>query len=148
MATNAPIPLPVAFAQYQPLLLFDGVCNLCNGAVQFILTHEKKPGVIRFASLQSPVGQQLLAEAFNSKPAPDSLLLLENGFVYSKGQGAIRLANYLKQPYKWLGVFSILPKPLTNIGYNVVAQNRYRWFGKKESCWLPTPELKSRFVSV
>lgn len=124
-----------------PIVLFDGVCNLCNGAVQFIIARDKHQG-FRFASLQSAFGQQYQEQVGEV----DSILLVEEGRVYQKSTAALRIARRLKGLWPMLYIFIIIPPFLRDFIYDIIARNRYRWFGKKESCWLPTPDLKARFI--
>lgn len=128
-----------------PILLFDGVCNLCNGSVQFILRRDPEAR-FRFASLQSAVGQRYLDELRIDRRAVDSIILVEGDRWYMEGDAALRIARLLPGPWKILGIFRLLPRPLRDRLYRLVARNRYRWFGKRESCWLPTPELRGRFL--
>ena len=128
-----------------PIILFDGVCNLCNGAVQFAI--ERDPSAIfRFASLQSDFGQFILAQNVVGTEGGGTIILLENGKVYDRSTAALRVARQLSGWIKYLYVFIIVPKFVRDFVYRIVAKNRYRWFGKQESCWLPTKELKARFL--
>lgn len=130
-----------------PLLLFDGVCNLCHGAVQWILARDRKQ-VFRFASLQSQVGRAALAEAGYTGPIPESVVVIEDGQVYLAGNAALRVASILGGVWKAAAVFRILPRPLRDGIYHWIARNRYRWFGKKEACPMPTPETLDRFLDA
>lgn len=131
----------------EPVLLFDGVCNLCHEAVNFILTHERAP-VLRFAALQSAAGQQLLKDHHLSSDYSESLVLIEGHRAYTLSTGALRLTRYLHYPYA-LGRWALLlPAVLRDPLYHVVARYRYQWFGKKEQCLLPTPERKARFLDA
>ena len=127
------------------ILLFDGVCNLCNGTVNFILDRERGEE-IRFGSLQSKPGQALLREIGFSLTDLQSLVLIERGRSFTRSTAALRLARYLRFPWRALGVFRLIPPFLRNWAYNLVARNRYRWFGKSEQCRVPTPELRARFL--
>lgn len=130
-----------------PILLFDGVCNLCSGSVQFII--KRDPGArFRFASLQSATGERLLAELRIDRMALDSLIVVEEGRWYKESDAVLRIVRILGGPWKALGIFRLIPRPLRDRLYRLVARNRYRWFGKKEACWLPTPELRKRFLEV
>ncbi|MBZ0117075.1 MAG: thiol-disulfide oxidoreductase DCC family protein [Sandaracinaceae bacterium] len=130
------------------IVLFDGVCNLCNGAVQFILDRDPKE-YFRFASLQSERGVSLLREHGIAVPEgdPESFVLVENGRAYERSTAALRIARHLRGIYKLLWVFSIVPRPLRDLVYRFIARHRYRWFGKSEVCRVPTPELRARFLS-
>ena len=124
-----------------PIVLFDGVCNLCNGAVQFIIARDKHQQ-FRFASLQSGFGQQYQQQVGEI----DSILLVEKGKVYYKSTAALRIARKLDGLWPVLFVFIVIPPFVRDFIYDIIARNRYRWFGKKESCWLPTPDLKALFL--
>jgi predicted DCC family thiol-disulfide oxidoreductase YuxK len=128
-----------------PLVLFDGVCNLCSGSVQFILKRDPEAR-FRFASLQSEVGQKIQAEQGLDPGALSSVLLLEDGRLYRESDAALRIARNLPGAWKLLTVFRIVPSPIRDGLYRFIARNRYRWFGKSETCWLPTPELRGRFL--
>jgi len=128
-----------------PIVLFDGVCNLCSGAVQFIIRRDPA-GRFRFASLQSPLGEELLARFKIDRNLTDSVILVEGDRWYAESDAALRVARGMKGAWKALTVFRVIPRPLRDAAYRLIARNRYRWFGKQESCWLPTPELRGRFL--
>ena len=123
------------------------MCNLCNGAVNFIIDHDPK-GHFQFAALQSDFGQEKLEALGFDQEEFDSLVLLQNEKVFTKSSAALRIAKKLTFPYPLLYVFIILPPFLRNAVYNLIARNRYKWFGKRDSCRMPTPELRSRFVEA
>ena len=130
----------------QPVIFFDGVCNLCNGAVQFTIERDLK-NIFRFASLQSEYAKTALTP-FNVSPEElDSFILLENGKVYKRSTAALRVAKKLNGLWPLLYGFIIVPRFIRDAVYNYVGKNRYKWFGKQESCWVPTPALKSKFYS-
>lgn len=131
--------------QHQKIILFDGVCNLCEQSVQFVLRRDRK-GIFKFASLQSTIGQQLLQHYGLNTTELSSFVLIDNGKAWTKSSGALRVAKYLSGGWKLLYVFNLLPRLLRDPVYNFIAANRYRWYGKKTSCWMPTPELRSRFL--
>ena len=128
-----------------PILLFDGVCNLCDGAVQFVIKHDSK-NKLRFAALQSEIGQQIL-EHFNL-PKEDifSVILVENEKVYLRSNAALRMYKNMGGLWQALYFFIIVPRPIRDLVYDFIAKNRYKWFGEKEECMIPTPELQSRFL--
>ena len=128
-----------------PVVLFDGVCNLCNSVVQFVIKQDRKSR-FRFASLQSPFGQQILHRFNLPNTEFNSFIYLENGKLYTKSTAALRLAKTLGGPWKLLYGFMLVPPFIRNGVYNWVARNRYKWYGKQETCWLPTPDLKLRFI--
>ena len=132
--------------QQQLIVLFDGVCNLCSSSVQFIIKHDKKKQ-FSFASLQSDFGQKVLSENNLSTTELSSFILLENGRIYTKSTGALRVVKRLNGAWPLLYSFIIVPPFIRNVMYNWVAKNRYKWFGKQESCWLPTPDLRARFLN-
>lgn len=129
-----------------PIILFDGVCNFCNGAVNFIIKQDKK-GIFRFAPLQSAAGQRLLKQYNLSNNQFDSFLLIADGTVYKKSTAGLKLYNNLPWYWKWTQLFWIVPLFIRDNVYTIIAKNRYQWFGKKEECMIPTPELRSRFLS-
>lgn len=126
------------------IVLFDGICNLCNRSVQFMIDHDPQ-GHLRFASLQSEAGQALLAQHHLPTQNFKSLILIEAGQTFTRSTAALKIAKYL-HGYRWLGLFLWIPAFLRNGVYDLIANNRYQWFGQSESCRIPTPELKSRFL--
>lgn len=124
--------------------MFDGVCNLCSTSVQFIIKHDKKRQ-FRFASLQSPFGQAVLQHFNLPLNELNSFILLENDKIYTKSTGALKAAKKLDGLYSWMYVFIIVPRFIRNAVYDFVARNRYKWMGKKDACWLPTPALRELF---
>lgn len=128
-----------------PVLFFDGVCNLCNASVQWVLRHDRR-GQFRFAALQSELGRQVLAQHGINAGALDTVVLLAEGRVYTRSDAALELLRRLGGPWAGLSILRRLPRPLRDAVYNWIARNRYRWFGRQESCWLPRPEWKSRFL--
>jgi len=132
-----------------PTVLFDGVCNLCNGSVQFILDHERDH-TLRFASLQSDEGARLLVahgrRALAEGEAPESIALVEGGTLYERSTAALRIARHLRAPWRWGVVFFLVPRVLRDLAYGVIARNRYRWFGRSEQCLLPEPRSRSKFI--
>ncbi|MEI9946038.1 MAG: thiol-disulfide oxidoreductase DCC family protein [Chitinophagaceae bacterium] len=132
-------------AEEKSIVLFDGVCNLCNSSVQFIIKRDKKKKFL-FASLQGKKGQEIL-KRFNL-PADDfnSFLLLQNNKVYSRSSGGLRMLKLLGGGWKLLYAFIIVPKFIRDAVYNWIARNRYKWYGKREECMVPTAELRERFL--
>lgn len=126
------------------VLLFDGICNLCNGAVQWIIQHDHD-GKIQFASLQGDVGVSI-KEQYGIANDLDSLVFVDNQRVYTKSSAVCRVCKYLNGFWKIGYVCSLIPKPFRDMLYDFVASRRYRWFGKKTSCWLLTKELRKRFL--
>lgn len=128
-----------------PVILFDGVCNLCHGAVFFII-HRDRNARFRFAALQSDAGRRLLGVAVASGD-PDSIILLEDGLRYDQSTAALRIARQLDGLWPVLYVFVLLPRPIRDAIYRWIARHRYHWFGRQDRCLVPTPEVKSRFLA-
>ena len=128
----------------QSVLLFDGVCNLCNSSVDFVIRNERSSD-IKFASLQSDYGVSLL-QRLEVNNVPDSLVYFNGKEVFFKSEAALKVARHLKWPYRWLTILVVLPLTLRNAVYDWIARNRYKWFGKKETCRLPTAEERERFL--
>jgi predicted DCC family thiol-disulfide oxidoreductase YuxK len=129
----------------RPVVLFDGVCNLCNRLVQFIIKKDKKKQFL-FASLQGKTGQDVLKKF--SLPANDlnSFVLLEENRIYTKSTAGLKMLKKLGGGWQLLYAFIIVPKFIRNGIYNWIASNRYKWYGKKDACMIPTAELKERFL--
>lgn len=142
----------------EPVLLFDGTCNFCDGAVHFVIDHERG-NTLKFAAIQSDAGRalldrhaspeeaKLLREGATGDGDPDSMALVEDGRVYTYSSGALRTARYLRWPWRALAVFVIVPRFLRDAVYRWFARHRYRWFGKTDACRVPTPELRARFLA-
>lgn len=128
-----------------PVVFFDGVCNLCNSSVQFIIKRDKKKQFY-FASLQGEAGQALLKKFNLSTSHFNSFILVQDEQVYTKSTAVLKLLKLLGGWWKLLYAFIIIPPFIRDGVYSFIAVNRYRWFGKRESCMLPTTELKSRFL--
>lgn len=127
------------------VILFDGVCNLCNGAIIFVIKRDPND-VFRFAALQEEPGNSLLREYAIDPAETDSIVLIENNRAFTKSTAALRIARHLKGAYPLLYALMIVPKPIRNWVYDYIAKNRYRWYGKKDSCMIPTPELRGKFL--
>ena len=145
------------------LVLFDGVCNLCNSSVLFIIDRDPDAR-FRFAALQSEAAADALASVGAEVPdhaavsgavsgtvsgtvsGADSIVLIQDGSVYQRSDAALRIAQGLRRPWPLLGALLVVPRPVRDWVYDVIARNRYRWFGRRDACRIPTPELKGRFV--
>jgi predicted DCC family thiol-disulfide oxidoreductase YuxK len=128
------------------IILFDGVCNLCDSTVQFLIKHDSKD-LFRFVALQSDLGQQIIKHIGIDISNTDSIILYEPGTAYYyKAEAALKIAKELGGVYSLLSVFTVLPKGLSNIVYDYVARNRYKWYGKKDDCMIPTPAMKAKFL--
>ncbi|NHI00661.1 thiol-disulfide oxidoreductase DCC family protein [Oceanimonas sp. MB9] len=136
----------ISAAEQGPILLFDGVCNLCTGSVRFVIEHD--PGKqFRFASLQSPVAQQLLAR-YGIKAAANlsSVVLIDEQGVWLRSTAVLRTAGRLSAPWPLLKVLLLVPRPLRDRVYDMIGARRYRWFGRTEHCWVPAEDVSERFL--
>ena len=127
------------------VVLFDGVCNLCNGAVQFIISRDPK-GYFNYAALQSEAGQRLLEVYHHSRTEINTIILIQNGKRYTKSTAALLVARRLTSLWPLLSVFIVIPRFLRDPIYDYIARNRYKWFGQKAECRIPTAEIKLRFL--
>jgi predicted DCC family thiol-disulfide oxidoreductase YuxK len=128
-----------------PIVLFDGVCKFCHASVNFIIDHDPR-GHIRFAALQSAMGQSLLRKFGLKTTDFDTLVLVEGERFATRSTAALRVAWHLGLPWRLLSAFLLMPAFLRDTLYDLLARNRYRWFGRFEACRVPTPELKARFL--
>lgn len=128
-----------------PILLFDGVCNLCNNSVQLVIKNDPK-NIFRFAPLQNTEVIKFLDKHTTNFNGIDSIILITPKKIYTKSSAALTVAKQLKGLYPLLYIFYIIPKPIRDLVYDFIAKNRYKWFGKQESCMIPTPELKNKFL--
>ena len=126
------------------VILFDGVCNLCSGAVRFVARRDPA-GRFRFASLQSAAAARLLDG--RGAQLPDSIVLLQHGRVHTRSSAALRIARGLRFPWPLLAAFLLVPRPVRDWVYDLVARRRYRWFGKSDACMVPDAELRARFLA-
>ena len=129
------------------IILFDGVCNFCNGSVNFIIERDKT-GYFKFAPLQSEAGEKLLQENGVDKAQTDSVILIEDGKVYTHSTAALKIARKLEGKWSWLSHLSIVPRFIRDGFYKLFAKYRYKMFGKQEACMLPTPEVRERFLAT
>jgi predicted DCC family thiol-disulfide oxidoreductase YuxK len=136
--------MEVQYSNLNNVVLFDGVCNLCNGSVDFIVKHEKGNELL-FASLQSDIGKDIVAH-FELSYIPDSILYYSESQLFMKSTAVLRISEELKLPYRWVIMFSFLPESFRDSIYDWIARNRYRWFGKKETCRIPTDQERSKFL--
>ena len=128
------------------IILFDGVCNLCNSSVQYVIKHDTKD-IFRFVALQSELGQKIINHIGISEKSIDSIILYEAGIAYYyKSAAALEIAKQLGDLYAFATIFKILPLSLRDSIYDYVAKNRYKWYGKQESCMIPTSTLQSKFL--
>lgn len=127
------------------IVLFDGVCNYCNDKINFIIKNDKQD-VFRFVALQSETGQKII-KYLGIDASIDSIVLYEPGYAYFiKSEAVFRIIKHLSSAVKLLLVFNFIPTSIKNIFYDLIAKNRYNWYGKKESCMMPTEEVKRKFI--
>lgn len=132
---------------HKKIVLFDGICDLCNKSVQFIVQRDERD-LFRLASLQSDFGQKFLKKHGKSTTHFDSIILIdENQKLYTESTAALKIAQDLKG-VKWMKIFLILPKFLRDGVYRIIAKHRYKWFGKRAECMIPSPELKAKFIDA
>lgn len=138
----------LAASEEHPIVLFDGVCNLCNAAVQFVIDRDPR-GIFRFASLQSERAAELLRARGRTVPSgdPETVVLIEGARVTESSTAALRIARRLGGLWQFLALFLVVPRPIRDAVYRFVARRRYRWFGKTEQCRVLTPELRARLLS-
>ncbi|WP_445458528.1 thiol-disulfide oxidoreductase DCC family protein [Flavobacterium sp. HNIBRBA15423] len=128
------------------IILFDGICNLCESSIQFIIKRDKKD-TFRYVAIQSEIGQKIIKYIGIDTSKTDSIILyLPGRAYYYKAEAALLIAKELSGIYSLLSYLSFIPNNLKNLIYDYIAKNRYKWYGKKESCMIPTPELKAKFL--
>jgi predicted DCC family thiol-disulfide oxidoreductase YuxK len=135
----------VATPSTEHVVFFDGVCNLCNGFVQFVIRRDPA-GRFVFAPLQSAAAEARLGTSVVPGSLPDSVLLFEDGTLYQRSTAALRIVRGLRAPWPLLAVCLVVPRPIRDWAYDLVARHRYRWFGRRETCMVPTPALSKRFL--
>ena len=131
-------------SENKTIVLFDGVCNFCSGSVLFIIKRDPKE-YFRFAALQTEPGKKIMQQYGIGEDRPESIILVENGRVWYRSSAALRIAWKLRRGWPLMYGFIIIPPVIRDFFYNIIAKNRYKWFGQKESCFIPTPEIRSRF---
>ncbi len=139
--TDSGVPSPV-----QPIVVFDGACNLCSGAVEFILKNDKSKKTL-FAPLQSEIGRKLLADHGLDPGAAETILVIRGKSVLVRSEAALEVARHLGF-WSWLRIFRVVPRPWRDCLYSFLARNRYRWFGKRHACFAPTKEQRERFLEM
>ncbi|MGH9949311.1 MAG: thiol-disulfide oxidoreductase DCC family protein [Pyrinomonadaceae bacterium] len=127
------------------IVLFDGVCNFCNGSVNFVIERDKA-GYFKFAPLQSEIGEGLAAKYGIEKVETDSVIVIENDRAYTHSSAALRIVKRLDGIWSWFYIFIIIPKPIRDICYKLFAKYRYKLFGRQDACMMPTPEVRAKFL--
>ena len=134
----------------RPIILFDGVCNLCNSAVQWVIERDEE-GRFSFASLQSDAARRELATVMDAKEIdalPDSIVLLDSDGAHVRSAAALRIVRALGARFALLRLGVVLPRPIQDAIYDMIARNRYRWFGRRDTCMTPTPDIAARFLDA
>ena len=139
--------LPFTIKVMSAIILFDGVCNFCNGSVNFIIERDTEK-YFKFAPLQSEIGQKLLNEHGIDKTVTDSVVLIENNKVYTRTTAVLRIAKRLSGAWRFFYGFIIVPSFIRDVLYKLFAKNRYKTFGRQEACMVPTPEIRERFLAM
>lgn len=132
-------------SQKPNIILFDGLCNLCSGFVQFVLKNEKHKNIL-FTSLQSKVGQVILRENGLKSNTINTIIFIENEKVFTKSKAVLKIMSYMKYPWKSMAILNLVPSKISDLIYDFISKYRYRVLGKKDTCWMPTQELKARFL--
>lgn len=127
------------------IVLFDGVCNFCNDSVNFVIEHDKA-GYFKFAPLQSDIGEELIAKYEIDPAETDSVILVEDDKAYLHSSAALRIARRLDGIWSWAYLFRIVPWPIRDLAYRTFAKYRYKLFGRRDACMMPTPEIRARFL--
>jgi predicted DCC family thiol-disulfide oxidoreductase YuxK len=147
MGERSPEPRSALTAGH-PVVLFDGVCHLCTAVVLFAIPRDSTSR-LRFAPLQSGAARHILGAAVNlPEPLPDSFILVEGERISIRSAAALRLVRYLAMPWPLLSAFLIVPRPMRDWAYDAIARRRYRWFGTRDACLAPTPDISGRFLKV
>lgn len=131
--------------EQKPIIFFDGVCNLCNGAINFIINRDKK-GYFKFAPLQSEIAKNFVSQSVIENT--DSIIYQDSDQLYTKSTAALKIARHLDGAWKGFYAFIIIPKFIRDFIYDLIAKNRYNWFGKRDSCKMPTQDIKNRFLEM
>lgn len=135
----------MARAQPAPLILFDGVCNLCNAWVRFVLRHDPTR-IFQFAAQQSPIGQAMIEAHVGGSPQLSSVILIAGKSAYTESAAILEICARLGRPWSWLALLLIIPRRLCDACYRYVVRHRYQWFGRTDTCQLPSEDVRSRFI--
>ena len=128
-----------------PLILFDGVCNLCNAWVRFVVRRDPA-GVFRFAAQQSPVGRAMIEDRMKNAAQLSSVILIEDNSIYTESDAVLQILARLGLPWSWIALLRIIPRPARDACYRFIVRHRYQWFGRTEICQIPSADVRSRFV--
>lgn len=133
------------WGHYERVIVFDGVCKFCNAFVNFVMKRDSGE-LFKFGTLQSPPAQDILTQLHLSTRDYETFLLLENGKVFTKSTAALKILRCLDGLWPWLYAFIVIPRPLRDLVYSVIARHRYQWMGKSETCRVPSPKERARFI--
>lgn len=136
---------PMAAPLPTPVILFDGVCNLCNAWVRFVIRHDPTR-IFCFAAQQSSIGQTLIAAHVSGSPQLSSVILITGDSAYTKSTAVLEICARLGSPWSWLALLRIIPHPLRDACYRFFVGHRYQWFGQTDTCQVPSPDIRSRFI--
>ncbi len=128
-----------------PAILFDGVCNLCNAWVRFVVRHDPT-GIFRFAAQQSPIGQAMIKQHMSGSHQLSSVILIMGNAVYTESTAVIEICARLAPPWSWIALLRVIPRRLRDICYHFVVRHRYQWFGRTDTCQVPSANVRSRFI--
>jgi predicted DCC family thiol-disulfide oxidoreductase YuxK len=129
----------------EPLVLFDGVCNLCNAWVRFVIRRDPT-GIFRFATQQSPTGQAIIQDRISGASQLSSVILIEGNAIYIESDAVLQIVALLRRPWSWLAFLRIIPLRVRNACYRFVVRHRYQWFGRTDACQVPSAAVRSRFL--
>jgi predicted DCC family thiol-disulfide oxidoreductase YuxK len=135
----------IVIAVQSPLILFDGVCNLCNAWARFVIRRDPT-GVFRFAAQQSLVGQAMIEDRLRGAARSSSVILIEDQAIYTESDAVLEILARLGPPWSWIGILRVIPLRVRDACYRFIANHRYRWFGRTEVCQVPSADIKSRFL--
>jgi predicted DCC family thiol-disulfide oxidoreductase YuxK len=128
-----------------PLILFDGVCNLCNAWVRFAIRRDPT-GVFRFAAQQSPVGRAMIEDRMKGAAQLSSVILIEDNAIYTDSDAVLQILARFSPPWSWIALLRIIPRPARDACYRFIVRHRYQWFGRTEACQIPSADIRSRFL--
>lgn len=128
-----------------PIIMFDGICNLCNHLIQFVIKRDPN-GIFKFLSLQSDLARSIMSSHNLTNKQLDSIILIDKNQIFTESTAILHILNKLTGPIKLLIPLWIIPKLIRDKGYRFIAKNRYKWFGKKSACMIPTQDIKNRFI--
>lgn len=130
-----------------PTMIFDGECVLCSGTVRFVLRRERDQ-TLQFATMQSEIGRRLAAKhGISAADLDATFAVIDGGQALTRSDGALRIAQSLRAPWRWLGVLRVVPRPLRDAAYGAIARRRYKLFGRRDACFVPDPAQRHRFLS-